>query len=97
MEQTLDVLIYVCSPNITPLPQAHAEAHGIAACCERANKRPLVASGDDEKLRELLARHTPQIVHFICHTDAPPGDAMRLVDERGGLVIVRPQKLVDII
>ena len=69
-DDLVDVLIYCCSPNAAPLPQGAVEASAVAACCERARLRPAIESGDAAKLRELIVRHRPRVVHVICHADA---------------------------
>ena len=71
VDHQVHTLIFVCDPERARLPSANAEANAVQQCFAPHKQRAIVQHGGDAtKLRELLERHQPRILHFIGHADA---------------------------
>eukprot|EP00900_Chrysochromulina_parva_P016463 jgi/Chrpa1/24818/Chrysochromulina_OHIO_Genome00027102-RA len=67
----VDFLFVVCSPKVSPLPQASIEAHANAACVERAGLTALVHSnGNLTELNTIILHRQPRVIVFAGHADA---------------------------
>ena len=63
--QEVDALVFVCDPERAPLPSANAETDAVQQCFASHGRRAAVQRGGDaKKLRELLERHRPHILHL---------------------------------
>ena len=94
-------LFVVCSPTVSPLPQASIEAHAGAACAERAGQSALVMSdGRLSTLNQTIMTRRPRVVVFIGHGDVHSSTSERtlgLTDESGNLVRMQPDTIVDVL
>ena len=96
----VDFLFVVCSPKVSPLPQASIEAHANAACVERAGLTALVHSnGNLTELNTIILHRQPRVIVFAGHADASHPSSKRtlgLTDASGNLIIMEPDTIARI-
>ena len=96
----VDFLFVVCSPNVSPLPEASIEAQDNAACVELAGLSALVHSnGNLTELNTIILHRQPRIIVFAGHADASHPSSKRtlgLTDASGNLIIMEPETIARI-
>ena len=96
----VDFLFVVCSPNVSPLPEASIEAQDNAACVERAGLSALVHSnGDLTELNTIILHRQPRVIVFAGHADASHPSLKRtlgLTNASGKLIIMEPDTIARI-
>ena len=101
-DHQVHTLIFVCVPACGPLPSANAEADAVQQCFAPHGQRVIVQHGGDAaKLRELLERHQPSILHFIGHADVehPVNKELTLgfTGPDGELITILPETVVGLL
>jgi len=95
-DEPLGTLFFVCSPTVSPLPNAAPEAYEVAGLCTGTTKVQL--GGTADALRTLLAK-PPRRFLFSGHADAQspsPGTlnkTLGFTQPSGNLEIVQPEQI----
>ena len=73
-----ELLIFACSPNVAPLPQAGSEATEVAMATSWGDAVIISFGGDAERLRSSLVGSRPRHFLFTGHSDLKLGDSLTL-------------------
>jgi len=101
MPELLDYLLIVCSPSVSPLPEAPIEAHAIASIVEAAGMSVLVLhNGLLATVNQVFMKRRPRVAIFIGHADARTVDkklTLGLTDDAGRLLLMQRKTIVDVL
>ena len=95
-----DLLVFVCSPSISPLPQALKEAEEIKATCTAWTCQVTSNNATAQELRGQLSEHRPRRFLFSGHGDARYMGGYTLGFARpdgGALEVVGPKLLSTVL
>lgn len=103
LRQEYELLIFISSPSISPLPEVAAEALGVVAATGWGGERTKISHGGADGLRTLLCDSRVTRFLFSGHADAPSGAStgneltLGFTGPGGQLETVQPDTLAEML